>query len=135
MKYVLITADVHVKDPRTGKPALETKETGGTPEPIIVSMQSFVRDSICNDQRIGRGGDGIRRIIRLEKAFDPLNATIRGGKRYASVESGDHQKVMEIVNDMNFASPLVGRQLVDLVEAWEKALDELPAEDKPRAEA
>jgi hypothetical protein len=129
MKYVVVPSDITIKDPRTGKVVKETSEPGADPEALVISMQRFVRDNICNDQRIGRGGDGVRRIIRLEKAFDVANLSIRSGKKYAAVESGDHQKAMEIVNDMTWPSPLVGRQLVEMIEAWEKALDELPSEN------
>lgn len=128
MKYVLIPADVPLINWATKKPLLKSNEPGAEQE--VVSMQVFVRDSVCNDQRIGRGGDMIRRIIRLEKAFEPANLTTKAGKKYAAVESGDYSTVMTIVNDLQWQSPLVGRQLVEMVEAWEKALDELPEEPK-----
>lgn len=118
MKYVMVPNDVKLTNPATGERIQMEK---GDMDPV--TMSRFVLDNICNDEKIGKGGDGMRRIIRLEKAFE--------GKRPGSVvdvESDDHKVMITICNEMTFKVPLIGKQFYPFVEAIEKATDEKPAE-------
>jgi hypothetical protein len=136
MKYVMIPSPVKLVEPRTGKPIKQQNEAGVLEDIPPVTMPGWNNDFIISNQMIGKGGDGIRRVIRLEKAFKEENLKVANGVKYAAVESDDHKMVMNIVNELTWQNMLVGKQYFVFMEAWEKALDELPKEEaKPAAQA
>lgn len=127
MKYVLIPEAVKLVEPKSGKRIKQMDENNNVVEIPPITMAAFIRDNVLNDQRIGKGGEGIRRIIRVEKALEPRNSNVRNGQLYAVFDTEDHKKLMEIVNDLTWQAPLIGRQYYPFIEALEQATDELPA--------
>lgn len=136
MFYIKITAPVRLVHPVTGKPMRTTKtDDEGLPvldaygQPVtepaeLLTMATFVRDSICNHPKIGKGPELIARIVRLEMAFSE-NSLLKGTDgKYAAVESKDYEVARSIIDEMTWQTPLIGRQFAPVVEAWTKALDE-----------
>ena len=122
-KHVVVPQPVELRDVRTGK-RLQRAILDPPPGPgerttfediPPVTMHSFMVE-ICNDQRIGKGGDGARRINRLLEAFRDKKAGAIVG-----IEDADFTAVMQIIDDFQLQSPVLLAQHVPLLEAWENA--------------
>jgi hypothetical protein len=136
MFYVKITDPIQLVHPVSGKKLREevTDDEGrqilqdGRPTTALMApltMASFVRESICNSQKIGKGPELIARIMRLEMAFQE-DSLVEGTDRkmYAAVESKDYEVAKSIIEEMTWPMPLLARQVAPIVDAWMKAIDE-----------
>jgi hypothetical protein len=102
MKYVVVAAPITVR-PR--------QSTG---QPGVVTMHEFIMDSICSAPAIGKGIDGAKRVRKLDKAFSSGDAIV-------GIEDADYKVVMAVANDIPWARPDLGMQLLPFMEALEEA--------------
>jgi hypothetical protein len=81
-----------------------------------MTMHDFVVDQICRVPAIGKGLDGARRVRKLDIAF----AGAAPGE-LVGVEDADWVAVTGVLQGFDWSNPLLGAQLLPLMEAFEDA--------------
>lgn len=117
MKYVLVPPPVHIMNHRFKQPLMQTVE-GKNPQPMIISMFTFVVDYICGSEAVGKGVEAARVINKLQSAF----LDVEPGE-LVGVEDADYKVAMACIGSINWTAqfqPFCG-QLLPLIEAWEDA--------------
>lgn len=130
MKFVVVPEPVAVADKRTGKPILRALPGSDPAEladshkraaclvPMVVTMRDFIYDYVLTSSEIGKGGEGARRVRKLEVAFaDSKPGTIVG------VEDDDYKIVCRILDNLEWLPQFAphSAQLLPFFEAWDDA--------------
>jgi hypothetical protein len=119
MKYVIIPEDVALMNRRTGKPIQVVRQDGEKPSDWVFTHEEFVLDHVCSDPRISAGGgDGARRLRKIEEAFLGCKPGDEIG-----VEDADYRVVMMVVGTLSWGPQFArhAAQLLPHIEAWEVA--------------
>lgn len=119
MKYVKVPVPVQLVNPQTKRPIKQAKEDGTTSDMDPMTAHAFLVNYVLGQQTIGKGVDGIRRVVKLDRAFDGCKPGDVVG-----VEDADYAVVLEILKTMELGSPVVMAQLLPFFESWETATSE-----------
>lgn len=116
MKFFVVPEPVALVNTITKEPLKYGADHPQKGEAIVVSAHRFLTDNVLSSTKIGKGVDAIRRIQKLDSAFETASPGDLVG-----IEDADYTVVKEILNTMEFASPLIAAQLSPFFEAWESA--------------
>jgi hypothetical protein len=116
MKYVVIPEPVTLINKITGKPIVYDPSHPQKGEPAIFTMHRWLCDNVLAAQEIGKGIEGIRRVRKLDMAFENSKPGDLVG-----VEDADYAAAWKIIENMSLANALVASQLFSFYEAWEVA--------------
>lgn len=122
MRYVVIPDDVEIVDRATGKPVMARATEEETPTPLVFRHRDFVLNNLLGDQNVSKGGgEGIRRVMRVERAFSDC----RPGDAIG-VEEADYKILRQVVDGLTWHPSFVRHvaQIYSHIEAWEKAAEQ-----------
>lgn len=119
MHYIVVPPDVKIIDKRSGKPVPYQRTPEDKPEPWIITHDEFVIDILCASAAILEGGgDGLRRQLRLQTAFENCHAGDVIG-----VDGPDYLAAKRALGTIGW-SPQAARfasQMLPHIAAWEAA--------------
>ena len=114
MKYFVVPEPVTLLNTITKKPMVHGKDHPEEGQPVQITAHRFLLDNVLSSKDIGKGVEGIRRVRKLDMAFEDVKPGDLVG-----VEDADYTTVMKIMSEMEFGSPLHAAQLLPFFEAWE----------------
>lgn len=113
MKNVVVPPSVTFVN-KDGTPATVTGQDGKPQN--TVSMYDFVMDSVCASPEIGKGIEGVKRVRKLQRAFEDTKPGDIVG-----IEDADYTVAMKVIENIQWARPIIAMQLLPMMEAWENA--------------
>lgn len=113
MKYVVVPDPITFKGKDGQSVEVNTPEGGMK---STFAMYDFIMDNVCSSQDIGKGMEGMKRVRKLQRIFeDSVPGDLVG------IEDADYTVVMKVVEGIQWVRPLLGVQLLPLMEALEDA--------------
>lgn len=119
MRYLIVPADVHLVDRKSGKALLLQRHANEQAQPWILSHEDFLSEYVFSHPNMTRGGAAaLRRIQKLERAFRGCQPN-----SLIAVEDSDYLLVRDMVERIEWPTQLArfAPQMLPHLEAWERA--------------
>jgi hypothetical protein len=122
MKYVIVPPDITIMNRSTGK-AVQAID-GNVEKDFVFTMSFFVERYIIVSSRVLRArpdeptGDGLRRALKLQRAFENC-----APGQVIGVEDADYKAVRAAVDNIDWPPAFApfAPQVLPMIEAWEAA--------------
>ena len=116
MKYVVVPEAVAIVNFITKEPLKYDQNHPQRGENVAISMHKFLNDNILSSPKIGKGLEALRRVMKIDSAFEN---TVGGD--IVGIEDADYVAVQAIVHEMEFSDTRLAVQMLPFFEALESA--------------